>query len=74
MAVRQFKLDFPRSAIDGLNARIDATRWPKMPFDTGWSAGTNDSVLGAPVDYWRHRYDWFAEQERLNELSSPGFA
>ncbi len=68
MTVIPFKLDFPRSEIDDLHRRLDATRWPNIPFETGWSAGTNDAVLRELVDHWRHRYDWFAIQERLNRL------
>ena len=55
--------------IDDLNRRRDATRWPTIPFDTGWSSGTNDRVLRDLVHYWRHEYDWFATQERLNRLT-----
>lgn len=68
MTVIPFKLDFPRSEIDDLHRRLDATRWPSIHFDTGWSAGTNDAVLRDLADYWRRRYDWSAEQERLNRL------
>ncbi|MBM2812976.1 MAG: hypothetical protein HW416_3735 [Chloroflexi bacterium] len=68
MALLPFKVDFSRDSVEDLHQRIDRTRWPNMPFDTGWSAGSNDSVLRALVDYWRHHYDWFAEQARLNEL------
>lgn len=68
MTVNPFKLDFPRTVIDDLHRRIDATRWPNIAFDTGWSAGTNDSTLRVLVDYWRHQYDWPGEEERLNQL------
>lgn len=67
-ATEPFEIDFPQAAIDDLHARIDRTRWPAMPFDTGWSAGTNNAVLRELVDYWRNDYDWFAVQRELNEL------
>ncbi len=63
-----FRIDFGPEAIADLHRRIDATRWPEMPFDTGWSAGTNDRVLRDLVGYWRNDYDWASVQERLNRL------
>jgi pimeloyl-ACP methyl ester carboxylesterase len=64
-----FVIDFDRTAIDDLHRRIDAARWPAIPFDTGWSAGTDDRVLRALVAYWREDYDWFRVQAELNELN-----
>jgi pimeloyl-ACP methyl ester carboxylesterase len=69
MPMLPFRLEFTQRAIDDLHRRIDQTRWPDMPFDTGWDAGTNDRVLRDLVEYWRRDYDWFAEQDRLNELA-----
>ena len=68
-AMRPFRIDFGKDAIAALHRRIDATRWPEMPFDTGWSQGTNEKVLRDLVQYWRHTYDWFAVQDRLNRLT-----
>lgn len=63
-----FRIDYSRDRIEDLHRRIDAMMWPEMPFDTGWSAGTNDEVLRDLVHYWRHEYDWFDVQDALNEL------
>jgi pimeloyl-ACP methyl ester carboxylesterase len=51
-----------------LYRRIDRTRWPEILFETGWSAGTNLSVLRELAQYWRQKYDWFAVQDELNKL------
>jgi pimeloyl-ACP methyl ester carboxylesterase len=40
-----------------------------LPFDTGWSSGTNDQVLRDLVRYWRRDYDWFKIQEQLNRFA-----
>ena len=61
-----FRIAFSRRAVADLHRRIDATRWPAMPFGTGWSAGTDDGVLRDLVRYWRTEFDWFEAQERLN--------
>ena len=67
--LQPFTIDFSREAVEDLHRRIDRFRWPEMPFDTGWTAGTDDEVLRELVDYWRNDYDWFAVQGRLNELT-----
>jgi len=69
MALRPFRIEFTQRAIADLHRRIDATRWPEVTVEEGWQAGTNDNVLRELVRYWRHDYDWFAQQERLNQLT-----
>lgn len=64
-----FLIDFDAAAIADLHRRIDAMRWPEIPFDTGWSAGTDERILRDLVAYWRHDYDWFRVQEELNRLT-----
>jgi epoxide hydrolase len=67
MSMLPFRIEFTQRAIDDLHRRIDATRWPEVPWDTGWTTGTNDAVLRELVTYWRRDYDWFAWQDRLNQ-------
>ncbi|MFW5905121.1 MAG: epoxide hydrolase family protein [bacterium] len=68
-SLQPFGIDFSEAAVADLHRRIDRFRWPEMPFDTGWSAGTDGEVLRELVDHWRNDYDWFAVQDRLNELT-----
>src|SRR5881396_676232 len=65
---QRFRIHFQKSDIEDLHRRIDRTRWPEIPFETGWSAGTNASVLRDLTRYWREKYDWFAAQDELNKL------
>jgi epoxide hydrolase len=67
--MKPFRIDFGKDAIADLNRRLDATRWPDTPFDTGWSQGMNDRVLRDLVQYWRRTYDWLAVQDKLNRLT-----
>ncbi len=67
--MQPFRINYTEGDIDELNRRLDATRWPTIPFDTGWSSGTHDRVLRDLVQYWRREYDWFKAQERLNRLT-----
>ena len=69
MAMQPFRIKYTEREIDDLHRRLDATRWPNIAFDTGWSSGTNDRVLCDLVQYWRHEYDWFEVQEQLNRLT-----
>ena len=69
MALQPFRVDFGEDAIADLHRRIDATRWPSIPFATGWDAGTDDGVLRDLVRYWRSEFDWFQVQDSLNRLS-----
>ena len=69
MGLQPFRIDYTKKDIEDLHRRLDSTRWPILPFDTGWSGGTNNQVLRDLVRYWRHEYDWFKVQEQLNRLT-----
>jgi len=69
MALQPFRIDFGEDAIADLHRRIDETRWPSIPFATGWEAGTNDGVLRDLVRYWRNEFDWFEVQDSLNRFT-----
>src|SRR5919109_296712 len=66
--IQRFRINFRRTDIEDLHRRIDRTRWPEIPFETAWSAGTNVNVLRDLARYWREKYDWFTVQEELNKL------
>jgi epoxide hydrolase len=67
--MQPFEIDFGTALIDDLHRRIDQTRWPEIPFATGWNAGTDENVLRDLVAYWRRDYDWFRVQGELNRLN-----
>ena len=67
-APETFRIAFSKDQIADLHRRIDATIWPEIPYETGWTTGTSDRVLRELVRYWRRDYDWFKTQERLNKL------
>jgi len=68
-SLEPFTIEVAPETIDDLHRRIDAMRWPEMPFDTGWNSGTSDVVLRELVNHWRHEYDWWAVQDGLNQLN-----
>ncbi|MEO6880187.1 MAG: epoxide hydrolase family protein [Mycobacteriaceae bacterium] len=66
--MQPFHLDVPQAQLDDLHARLDATRWaPDLP-GVGWERGVPGPYLRELVDHWRHRYDWRAQEARLNSF------
>ena len=63
---QRFTLHVPDTEIADLNARLAMTRLPDEAPGSGWAYGTNLQYMHALVDYWRMRFDWRAEEMRLN--------
>lgn len=66
--VRPFSFDVAPAAVEDLHARIDRTRWPDEVNDDAWSFGVRMDYLRDVIDHWRHRFDWYSAQARLNAL------
>ena len=66
--IRPFRVDIPQPALDDLNRRLDATRWPDELPDVGWKYGIPLGYLRELTEYWRNSYDWRAQEARLNAL------
>lgn len=67
MNIAPFTVEIPQSAIADLNRRIDMTRWPERETVDDWSQGVPLATLQDFVAYWRHDYDWYACQQKLND-------
>ena len=63
-----FTIAIPQATLDDLQDRLARTRWPDAADGADWSAGTSLDGLKALVDYWRHGYDWRAQEAALNAL------
>ncbi|MGH3368711.1 MAG: epoxide hydrolase family protein, partial [Nocardioidaceae bacterium] len=64
--VTAFRIDIPQAALDDLNARLDATRWPQEVPEVGWARGVPAGYLKELATYWRTSYDWRAWEAKLN--------
>ncbi|MFJ5269507.1 epoxide hydrolase family protein [Streptomyces sp. NPDC088358] len=64
--IEPFTVDFPQSDLDDLHQRLDRIRWPDELPGVGWAYGVPRDYLRELVRYWRHTYDWWAAQNRLN--------
>ncbi|VVJ19167.1 Epoxide hydrolase (EC [Amycolatopsis camponoti] len=56
------------SVLEDLRTRLRATRWPDVPEDAGWSAGTDIAYLRKLVTYWADGFDWPAREAELNAI------
>jgi pimeloyl-ACP methyl ester carboxylesterase len=66
MAVRPFSVAVPDPVLKDLARRLDAVRWPQPIDGAGWDYGTDVDFLRDLCAYWRHDYDWRAQESALN--------
>lgn len=66
--MQRFEVAIADEVLDDLAARLDRTRWPDQVAGADWDYGTELSYLKELVGYWRHDFDWRAQERRLNEL------
>jgi pimeloyl-ACP methyl ester carboxylesterase len=67
-AVRPFAVKFPKSEIDDLRARVEATRFPEKEPVADGSQGVQLATMEALVRYWGKSYDFGRVEARLNAL------
>jgi len=63
-----FKIHVPDDVLADLHGRLTRVRWPDQAPDAGWRHGTDLAYMKELVAYWRDRYDWRAQEARLNAL------
>ncbi len=64
--IHPFTISIPESALEDLRARLAATRWPAELPNVGWERGVPVAYLRRIAEYWRTRFDWRAQEARLN--------
>src|SRR5256712_12204020 len=65
---RPFTIKVPDEALADLRARLERVRWHDEPPDAGWLYGTSVAYMKELVEHWRARYDWRAQEARLNRF------
>ena len=68
-AIVPFKIQVPDAVLSDLKERLARARFADEFPDVGWDYGTNLNYLRSLVTYWRERYDWRAQERRLNRFS-----
>jgi hypothetical protein len=67
-AIRRFTIEVPQAEIDGLRARIAATRWPEKETVADESQGVPLAVIQRLARYWMTDYDWRKCEAKLEAL------
>jgi pimeloyl-ACP methyl ester carboxylesterase len=65
VTIEPFTIEIPESDLVDLKRRLGQTRWPTA-LVTDWSDGTDLAYLRELVEHWCDRYDWRAQEARLN--------
>jgi pimeloyl-ACP methyl ester carboxylesterase len=66
VAPRPFKIDVLESDLDDLKTRLARVRWPDQISGEPWEFGTDLAYLQSLCAYWQDRFDWRAQETRLN--------
>jgi epoxide hydrolase len=66
--IETFRIEIPQTELDYLHDRLANARWPDELPGAGWARGVPLDHLGELAEYWRTRYDWRAEEARLNRF------
>ena len=64
--VEAFKLTVPDTDIADLRKRLRRTRFPDQAPGPGWAYGTDVAWMRGLIDYWGEKFDWRAQEARLN--------
>lgn len=67
-APRPFSVRYDEDAVADLKSRLRATRFPDAVDGAGWDYGTNPQFLEKLVAYWAERFDFAADEARLNQF------
>ena len=65
-SAQPFRLHITDASIADLRGRLERTRFPDQAPGDPWAYGTDVGYLRALVEYWRDRFDWRAQEARLN--------
>jgi len=63
-----FTIAVPDERLADIRARVERFDWDDFPDAGGWRSGVGLADLRRLVDHWLTRYDWRAQEARLNRL------
>jgi pimeloyl-ACP methyl ester carboxylesterase len=66
--IHPFEIRVEDAVLEDLQDRLARTRFPDQIEGTGWEYGIPTDYLRELVEHWREKYDWRAQEARLNEL------
>jgi pimeloyl-ACP methyl ester carboxylesterase len=65
--IQPFRIEIPQADVEYLHDRLANARWPGELPGVGWARGMPLGYLKELAGYWRTRYDWRAQEARLNQ-------
>ena len=68
MNLRDYKITISDESIEDLATRLRATRWPAAMNADIWDDGASLTFMRRLVEHWSNRFDWRAQEARLNRL------
>lgn len=66
--IKPFQIDISQHDLADLADRLARTRWPDELPGVDWSYGVTLDRVKELAAYWRNRFDWLAQQRRLNQM------
>ncbi|KAB0680302.1 epoxide hydrolase family protein [Aureimonas leprariae] len=63
-----FTIAVPQERLDRIRAGVEAFDWEGLPDAGGWTSGVGLADLRRLVDHWLSRFDWRAQEARLNRM------
>lgn len=68
MDVRPFQIHVEEKQLEDLQRRLMHIRWPRPLDAEGWDDGSSLEFMRRLMGYWQSRFDWRAQEARLNRL------
>jgi pimeloyl-ACP methyl ester carboxylesterase len=65
---KPYSLHVADRTLADLRERLDRARWPETPPVEPWLTGTSVAYMQELAGYWRNRFDWRAQEARLNSF------
>nr|CAH60146.1 IssA protein [Streptomyces tenjimariensis] len=66
---RPFTIAVDDAVLSDLTTRLERTRWPSPAPGAPWSQGADLGYLREIVTYWTEKFDWRAQERRLNTFA-----
>ncbi len=66
--IEPFKIAVEEKVLRDLKDRLARTRWPDQIEGTEWEYGVPVAYMKELVEYWQAKYDWRAEEKKLNNF------
>ena len=66
--IQPFCIHVEDAALQDLERRLAATRWPDQIEGTHWDHGAELGYVKELVHYWREKFDWRAAEAGLNRF------